>query len=135
MLLVFGWAGRVDEAIDGTQLRKTSSSLVLTTITEELCGHEFSASAISQINQQMDEELEKSAQRRLEGEYAYLILDVRYEKVRAFSSTVEPHTNADLPVRDQWRTCRSAFRSGIHSLQGVRNPSRFDHVGEGQGQP
>lgn len=51
-------------------------------ITEELCGHEFSASTISRINQQMDEELEKFAQRRLEEEYAYLILDARYEKVR-----------------------------------------------------
>jgi putative transposase len=51
-------------------------------ITEELCGHEFSASTISQINQQMDEELEKFAQRRLEEEYPYLILDARYEKVR-----------------------------------------------------
>jgi putative transposase len=51
-------------------------------ITEELCGHEFSASTISRINQQMDEELERFAQRRLEEEYPYLILDARYEKVR-----------------------------------------------------
>jgi len=51
-------------------------------ITEELCGHEFSASAISQINQRLDEELAKFAGRRLEEEYPYLILDARYEKVR-----------------------------------------------------
>lgn len=62
--------------VKGVSTRKVKA------ITEELCGHEFSASAISRINQQMDEELEKFAQRRLEEEYPYLILDARYEKVR-----------------------------------------------------
>jgi transposase-like protein len=51
-------------------------------ITEELCGHEFSASSISRINQSLDEELEKFARRPLEEEYPYLVLDARYEKVR-----------------------------------------------------
>ena len=51
-------------------------------ITEELCGHEFSASTLSRINQSLDEELEKFATRRLEEAYPYLILDARYEKVR-----------------------------------------------------
>lgn len=51
-------------------------------ITEELCGHEFSASTISRIVQQLDKELEKFAQRRLEEAYPYVILDARYEKVR-----------------------------------------------------
>ena len=62
--------------VKGVSTRKVKA------ITEELCGYEFSASAISQINQQMDEELEKFANRRLEQEYPYLILDARYEKVR-----------------------------------------------------
>jgi len=62
--------------VKGVSTRKVKA------ITEELCGHEFSASAISQINQQMDEELEKFAKRHLEEEYPYLILDARYEKVR-----------------------------------------------------
>ena len=51
-------------------------------VTEELCGHSFSASTISRINKKLDEELEKFARRRLEEEYPYLILDARYEKVR-----------------------------------------------------
>ena len=51
-------------------------------ITEELCGHAFSASSISRINQSLDEELKKFATRKLEEEYPYLILDARYEKVR-----------------------------------------------------
>ncbi len=51
-------------------------------ITEQLCGHEFSASAISRINGRLDEELEKFARRPLEEEYPYLVLDARYERVR-----------------------------------------------------
>jgi len=62
--------------VQGVSTRKVKA------ITEELCGHEFSASAISQINRQMDDELEKFAHRELEEEYPYLILDARYEKVR-----------------------------------------------------
>jgi putative transposase len=52
------------------------------TITEELCGHEFSASAISELNVKMDEELRRFMSRRLEEPYPYIILDARYERVR-----------------------------------------------------
>ena len=62
--------------VQGVSTRKVKA------ITEELCGHEFSASTISRINQSLDEELEKFAGRQLEEEYPYLILDARYEKVR-----------------------------------------------------
>ena len=62
--------------VQGVSTRKVKA------ITEELCGHEFSASTISRINKTLDEELEKFAQRRLEEAYPYLILDARYEKVR-----------------------------------------------------
>jgi putative transposase len=62
--------------IQGVSTRKVK------TITEELCGHEFSASAISAINKRLDEELQRFMHRRLEEEFPYLILDARYEKVR-----------------------------------------------------
>ena len=62
--------------VQGVSTRKVKA------ITEELCGHEFSASSISRINQGLDEELEKFARRPLEEEYPYLILDARYEKIR-----------------------------------------------------
>jgi putative transposase len=62
--------------IQGVSTRKVKA------ITEELCGHEFSASTISRVNQTLDVELEKFAQRKLEEAYPYLILDARYEKVR-----------------------------------------------------
>jgi len=51
-------------------------------ITEKLCGHEFSAATVSQINKKMDEELSQFANRHLEESYPYLILDARYERVR-----------------------------------------------------
>lgn len=52
-------------------------------VTEQLCGHSFSASTVSRINKKLDEELEQFARRKLEEQYPYLILDARYEKVRA----------------------------------------------------
>lgn len=62
--------------IQGVSTRKVKA------ITEELCGQEFSAATVSRINLSLDGELEKFAQRRLEEEYPYLVLDARYEKVR-----------------------------------------------------
>jgi putative transposase len=62
--------------IQGVSTRKVKA------ITEELCGHAFSASAISAVNKTMDESLERFAQRPLEEAYPYLVLDARYEKVR-----------------------------------------------------
>ncbi len=62
--------------VQGVSTRKVKA------VTEELCGHEFSASTISRINQGLDEELEKFARRRLEEAYPYLVLDARYEKIR-----------------------------------------------------
>jgi putative transposase len=51
-------------------------------ITEELCGHSFSASAISGLVKTLDGALKAFAERRLEEAYPYLILDARYERVR-----------------------------------------------------
>jgi transposase-like protein len=62
--------------VQGVSTRKVKA------ITEELCGHRFSASAISAINKGLDESLTRFARRRLSEPYPYLILDARYEKVR-----------------------------------------------------
>ena len=51
-------------------------------ITEELCGHAFSASSISAINKALDASLAAFAERPLPDPYPYLILDARYERVR-----------------------------------------------------
>jgi putative transposase len=69
-------ASMAEMYVQGVSTRKVKA------VTEELCGHSFSASSISRINQTLDEELKKFATRRLEEDYPYLILDARYEKVR-----------------------------------------------------
>ena len=62
--------------VQGVSTRK------VTAITEELCGHSFSASAISTINKGLDQTLARFAQCQLDEPYPYLILDARYERVR-----------------------------------------------------
>src|SRR5690606_32134987 len=62
--------------VQGVSTRKVKA------ITEELCGHAFSASAISAINKRLDESLKAFAKRILPEPFPYLILDARYEKVR-----------------------------------------------------
>jgi len=62
--------------VQGVSTRKVKA------ITEELCGHAFSASSISDINKTLDAQLAQFASRRLDEEYPYLILDARYERVR-----------------------------------------------------
>ena len=62
--------------VQGVSTRKVKA------ITEELCGHTFSASTVSRINRSLDALLQRFAHRRLEEAYPYVILDARYEKVR-----------------------------------------------------
>jgi putative transposase len=62
--------------VQGVSTRKVKA------VTEALCGHSFSASAISAVNKSLDEALHKFAERRLAEPFPYLILDARYEKVR-----------------------------------------------------
>lgn len=85
--------------VKGVSTRKVKA------ITGELCGHEFSASTISRINEQMDAELEQFASRQLEEEYPYLILDARYEKVR--ESGVIRHQAVLMAIGINWEGRRS----------------------------
>jgi putative transposase len=62
--------------VQGVSTRKVKA------ITEELCGHSFSAAAISAINIRLDEELAQFAGRRLDEACPYLIVDARYERIR-----------------------------------------------------
>ena len=62
--------------VQGVSTRKVKA------ITEELCGHAFSASAVSAINKRLDETLSAFATRPLAEPFPYLVLDARYEKVR-----------------------------------------------------
>jgi putative transposase len=62
--------------VQGVSTRKVKA------VTEALCGHSFSASAVSTINKSLDEALHRFAERRLSEPFPYLILDARDEKVR-----------------------------------------------------
>jgi putative transposase len=62
--------------VQGVSTRKVKA------VTEALCGHSFSASAISAVNKSLDEALRAFAERRLSEPFPYLIIDARYEKVR-----------------------------------------------------
>jgi transposase-like protein len=62
--------------VQGVSTRKVAR------ITEQLCGHQFSASSISEIVKRLDEQLLEFARRRLDEPYPYVIVDARYERVR-----------------------------------------------------
>lgn len=62
--------------VQGVSTRKVKA------VTEELCGHSFSASTISEATAKLDTALKAFAERRLEEPFAYLILDARYERIR-----------------------------------------------------
>src|SRR6202012_2830426 len=58
--------------VQGVSTRKVKA------VTEALCGHEFFAESISQINKSLDAALSSFAKRRLSQTYPYLILEARY---------------------------------------------------------
>jgi putative transposase len=62
--------------VQGVSTRKVKA------VTEQLCGHSFSASSVSEMNKTLDATLTAFATRRLDEPYPYLILDARYERAR-----------------------------------------------------
>jgi putative transposase len=62
--------------VPGVSTRKVAA------ITEELCGHEFSASSIRAITARLDAQLEEFSRRPLATEFPYVVVDARYERVR-----------------------------------------------------
>jgi transposase-like protein len=125
--------------VQGVSTRKVKA------ITEELCGHAFSASAISDINATLDASLEAFARRRLEEPFPYLILDARYEKVReggvVRAMAVLIAIGVDLEGRRQIlavetanRESRSSWRDFLvalkeRGLSGVEYVVADDHAG------
>jgi putative transposase len=69
-------AALVEMYVQGVSTRKVKA------VTEDLCGHNFSASAVSAVVKKLDTSLKAFAERRLKEPYPYLILDARYERVR-----------------------------------------------------
>jgi putative transposase len=62
--------------VQGVSTRKVKA------VTEQLCGHSFSASSVSEMNKTLDATLTAFATRRWDEPYPYLILDARYERAR-----------------------------------------------------
>jgi len=62
--------------VQGVSTRKVAA------ITEELCGRAFSSQQVSKLAKGLDEKAEEWRNRPIEGKYPYLLVDVRYEKVR-----------------------------------------------------
>jgi putative transposase len=125
--------------VQGVSTRKVKA------ITEELCGHAFSASSISAINKRLDESLKAFAERPLHEPFAYLILDARYEKVReagvVASQAVLIAVGIDWDGRRQIlavemanRESRSAWKDFLvglkaRGLKGVELVVSDDHAG------
>lgn len=68
--------------VEGVSTRK------VTAITQELCGLHITSSQVSRATALLDDEIEAWRNREL-GEYRYLILDARYEKVRHGGSVLD----------------------------------------------
>ena len=87
--------------VQGVSTRKVKA------ITEELCGHSFSASAISAVNKGLDEALARFAGRQLDEPYPYLILDARYERVR--NAGVIAHQAVLIAIGINWEGQRQVL--------------------------
>jgi putative transposase len=125
--------------VQGVSTRKVKA------VTEELCGHSFSAAAISAINLKLDEGLAEFARRRLDEACPYLILDARYERVRE-AGVIRSHAVL-LAIGINWdgrrsvvavelahRESRSSWRDFLlelrqRGLSGVEFVASDDHAG------
>lgn len=92
-------AAMMEMYVQGVSTRKVKA------VTEELCGHEFSASTVSEMVKRLDVELERFAQRRLEEEYPYLVLDARYEKVREAGAVRSQAVLMAIGINREGRRC------------------------------
>jgi len=125
--------------VKGVSTRKVKA------ITEELCGHSFSASTISEATARLDESLKAFFERRLAEPFPYLILDARYERVRESgviaSQAVLVAIGVDWEGRRQVlgvelanRESRSSWRQFLaglrdRGLHGVEYVFSDDHAG------
>ena len=114
-------------------------------VTEVLCGTSFSASMVSQLCQEMDEQLAAFRNRQLTGEYPYIIIDARYEKVRRDGEVVSSAVLMIIGVNEEgYREVLAVEVTALESestwgdifrrlkergLKGVRLVVSDDHIG------
>ncbi|MDY6794673.1 MAG: transposase [Actinomycetota bacterium] len=68
--------------LKGVSTRKVAA------VTEKLCGRSFSSQLVSKLSKEIDSKLAEWRERDLEGEYPYLVVDARYEKVRVCGKVI-----------------------------------------------
>lgn len=133
------FAALTEMYVQGVSTRKVKA------ITEELCGHAFSASSISAITKTLDDQLQAFASRQLEEEYPYLILDARYERIRINGSIRSQAVLIAIGINWDGRRCilgvelasresRSTWKDFIvalksRGLRGVELVVSDDHAG------
>src|SRR6201993_733904 len=129
----------IEMYVQGVSTRKVKA------VTEDLCGHSFSASAVSALVKTLDGSLKAFAERRLAEAFPYLILDARYERVREggviVSQAVLVAVAVDWEGRRQVigvevanRESRSSWRDFLQGLKarglhGVEFVVSDDHAG------
>ena len=85
--------------VQGVSTRKVKD------ITEELCGHSFSAASVSRVTARLDAELEQFCSRRLEEAYPYLVVDARYERTREDGVVRSRAVLVALGINEDGRRC------------------------------
>lgn len=104
--------------VQGVSTRKVKA------ITEELCGHSFSASTVSEVTARLDQALKAFFEQRLAEPYPYLILDAalragarsRRDRQPGGAGGDRRRLGGPAPVSN-WPTVR-AIRAGARSWQG-----------------
>jgi putative transposase len=89
----------VEMYVQGVSTRKVKA------ITEELCGHEFSASTVSRATKTLDDHLRSFAERPLDEAYPYVILDARYERVRESGVVCRRAVLIAIGINNDGRRC------------------------------
>ena len=104
--------------VQGVSTRKVKA------ITEELCGHSFSASQVSESTKKLDEQLQQFASRDLSSEeYPYLVLDARYERVR--EGGVIRHRAVLVALGINWEGRRSVLGVELANRESVSSWREF----------
>jgi len=89
--------GLVEMYVQGVSTRK------VTEVTEVLFGTEFSATTVSNLAKELDEEIRQWRERPLEDEYPYLIIDAQYHKVREGGRVVSQGVLTVIGVDEEGR--------------------------------
>ena len=112
--------------VQGVSTRKVAA------ITQELCGHEFSASSISTITARLDGQLKEFSRRPLNEASPYVVVDARYERVREGGVIVNRAILIALGI--DWAGRRQVLARLLRELQkrglnGVQFVVSDDHPG------